>query len=222
VYLKALQTDLVYDLFVRTADENYITARWCGVNGLNTDFFWLAVHALEKYLKAVLLLNGRPSKGYGHNIVKLYSEVKTIAGQLLPNRLQQPQALDIDHWYEQSAEDFVAHLYGQGNPDNRYLIYGYLMRPQDLHMFDQMVFAVRRLVCPLDDRVFASRASDGPTLTHRELLSNRTEYYGRLFMPLDELIQAKENSPARIAALNLNAAFAPLDFQHTPIYSGNA
>jgi hypothetical protein len=65
---RALQTDVVHDLFVRTADENYITARSCAVNRLYTDFFWLAVHALEKYLKAVLLLNGSSSKGCVHNM----------------------------------------------------------------------------------------------------------------------------------------------------------
>jgi len=88
--LRVAQTSLVHDLFVRTADENYITARWCAVNNLNTDFFWLAVHSLEKYFKAVILLNGGSSKKFRHDIVKLYAAVKTIAEQLLPKRLQQP------------------------------------------------------------------------------------------------------------------------------------
>jgi len=43
------KNDLVLELFVRTADENYITARWCAFNQLNIDFLWLSVHALEKY-----------------------------------------------------------------------------------------------------------------------------------------------------------------------------
>ena len=46
--LTASKNSLIGELFVRTADENYITARWCGTNRLNTDFLWLAVHALEK------------------------------------------------------------------------------------------------------------------------------------------------------------------------------
>lgn len=222
MYLRALQTDLVHDLFVRTADENYITARWCAVNRLNTDFFWLAVHALEKYLKAVLLLNGRSSKDYGHDIVTLYRDVTAIAGELLPKRLQQPQKLQMDHWFERSAEDFVAHLLRQGNADNRYLIYGYVIRTQDLHMLDQMVFAVRRLICSLDEQVFPNQSFGAPTFTHRELLNRQPEYFSRLFMPLDELIDAKESSPARTAALNLNTVFAPPDFPHTPLWSGTS
>ena len=85
--LSASKHSLVTDLFVRTADENYITARWCAINRLNTDFLWLAVHALEKYLKALLLLNGKSSKGFSHDIVTLYAAAKAIAGPLLPQRL---------------------------------------------------------------------------------------------------------------------------------------
>jgi len=50
--------------FVDTADDNYIASRWCFVEGLKIDYFWLAVHALEKYMKAVLLLNGKSGKIY--------------------------------------------------------------------------------------------------------------------------------------------------------------
>ena len=53
---------VVRTLFVDAADENYITACWCFVEGLNVDYFWLSVHALEKYMKADLLLNGHSSK----------------------------------------------------------------------------------------------------------------------------------------------------------------
>lgn len=52
---------IINELFIATADDNYVLARW---QHLNVDFFWLAVHALEKYLKAVLLLNGKSAKPY--------------------------------------------------------------------------------------------------------------------------------------------------------------
>ena len=44
---------IVQKLFVATADQYYITARWAYQNELNIDFFWLATHAMETYLKAV-------------------------------------------------------------------------------------------------------------------------------------------------------------------------
>jgi hypothetical protein len=220
--LRTSQTSLVHDLFVRTADENYITARWCAVNRLNIDFFWLAVQTLEKYMKAVLLLNGKTSKQFGHEIVKLYAQIRDIAGPLLPNVLVKPQNLEIEDWHECSSESFVEHLQRQGNADNRYLIYGYHTRSQDLYKLDQMVFAVRRLICPLADRAFPSWDPGAPILTHRERLIRDPEDYGRLFMPLDDLICAKENSPTREAALNLNLWFAPRDFTHTPEREGSA
>lgn len=221
--VSASRNNLVHELFVRTADENYIAARWCAINQLNTDFLWLAVHALEKYLKAVLLVNGGSSKGYSHNIVRLYADVKTIAGPLLPDRLQRPADLDIHHWFERLAEDFIAHLLRNGNADNRYLIYGYTTRSEDLHMLDAMVFAIRRLICPLDDRMFPRHDPSAPSVTHRDILTKQSEYYGRIMaMPLDELVRAREESDRRHAALNFNMAFAPEDYPHEPMRSGSS
>jgi len=186
--LSASKHSLVTDLFVRTADENYTTARWCAINSLHTDFLWLAVHALEKYMKALLLLNGKSAKGYSHNIVRLYAAAQAIAGSLLPARLVQPADLDIYHWIERTPQAFLEHLLNNGNADNRYLIYGYATRSQDLHMLDQMVFAIRRLIRPLDERMFPSRRSGAPTFTNREFLARNPNYYGTMFMPLDELV----------------------------------
>ena len=49
----AAKHSIIKELFIATADDNYINARWCFHENLNVDFFWLAVHCLEKYLKAV-------------------------------------------------------------------------------------------------------------------------------------------------------------------------
>jgi hypothetical protein len=207
---------------VRTADDNYVTARWCAINRLNTDFLWLALHALEKYLKAVLLLNGRSSTGYRHDIVRLYTKVKAIAGPLLPDLLTKPADLHIYSWFGRTPEQFVEHLLRNGNADNRYLFYGYTTRSQDLHMLDQMVFSIRRLICQLDERIFPGSDPNLPTITNREVLTRQPHYYGQMFMPLDDLIGAKGESARREAALNLNLPFAPEDYQHSPISAGES
>jgi len=224
VSVSASKHNLIHELYVRTADENYITARWCAINRLNTDFLWLAVHALEKYL-----MNGQSSrrsgpgeKPYSHDIVRLYADVKALAGPLLPDNLIQPADLDTRHWLDRTPEQFMEHLLRNGNADNRYLIYGYVTRSEDVHMLDAMIFAVRRLICPLDERVFRRRDPDAPTFTHRALLTRQPEYYGRMFMPLDEAIGARDDSPARAAALNLNLAFAPDNYPHEPVASGSS
>ncbi len=220
--VRASKNNLIRELFVRTADENYIAARWCAAQRLNADFLWLAVHALEKYLKAVLLANNRSSKGYGHAIDRLYDEVKGFAGDLLPNRLSRPPDLDIYHWQERSADEFVRHLLDNGNADNRYAIYGYATSSQDLHMLDQMVFAVRRLVCELDERMFPGTDPKLPTVTYREILTRQPRWFSSVGLPLDKVINAREDSPKRRAALNLNLEFAPPDYAHEPMPSGSS
>ena len=37
--IHAEQGRIVREIFVDTADDNYITARWCFVEGLNVDYF---------------------------------------------------------------------------------------------------------------------------------------------------------------------------------------
>lgn len=210
-FVKSYQMDVVHQLFVATADENYITSRWCFFSGFYTDFFWLGVHALEKYLKAVLLLNGSTSRKYQHNIVELYSKVKPIDGGLLPSILKAPEGLETGR--DISPEGFLAYLYARGNAHNRYSLYGYSAHEQDIFMLDKMVFAVRRLTVPLDGRAFPKHVKSA--MTYRERLTDEPNYYPDLVLRLDSLIKNTENSPARVAALNLNlTAFTPDDFIH--------
>jgi HEPN domain-containing protein len=219
------QANIIDELFVRTADENYIAARWCAINRLNTDFAWLAVHALEKYLKAVLLYNGKPAKMQGHKIVELYEEVKLLAAPLLPTNLTKPPSLVIGHWFERTPEHFLEHLYTNGNADNRYLIFGHDTRTEDLHMLDFMVFAIRRLICTLEDPIrlhMGGMPSKSAVPTNYEVLLQQPEYRPSHFMPLDDLIRVSGDNASRFAALNLNFAFAPPDFPHTAMKGGDS
>ncbi len=218
---KAAQYSIVEDMFVRTADENYIMARWAAAQRLHIDFLWNSVHALEKYMKAVLLLNGLHGKG-GHKIDVLFERVKQIAGPLLPTMLTKPADLNIHHWQAMTPEAFIERLYQGGNADNRYLLYGFVTRSQDLHMLDAMVFAIRRLICRLDDRYIQSKHPNAPTFTNRQQLLKAPTSYRPLGLPLDQQVNAKEASELRHAALNLNLAFAPDDYPHTSMRGGTA
>ncbi|MFZ6762171.1 HEPN domain-containing protein [Pseudoroseomonas sp. WGS1072] len=221
--LRALKTAVVHEIFVHTADENYIAARWCCANALTTDFLWLALHATEKYLKAVLLMNGKSAKGFGHDIERLYAEVKKLAGSLLPERLPKPEKLAISTWFDRTTEEFIEHLVRYGNADNRYLIYGYNTFSQDLHMLDQLVWAVRRLVLPLSERIGPDWPEGERLPTFNEVLVAQPDFRFALYgLPLDILILAKDNTPLRLAALNLNLSFAPPDFRHMSMQGGSA
>lgn len=213
--LQASQMDVVHRLYVGTADQDYIAARWCFTNGFYTNFFWLGVHALEKYQKAVLLLNNFTSKKFSHDIVDLYKAIMPISGDLLPRILTAPEGLQTGR--DLIPEKFLDYLYARGNPHNRYLIYGYSAHEQDIFMLDQMVFAVRRLTIPLDGRAFLRHVKCA--MTYRERLTREPDYFPDLSMPLDLAIQGKENSPVpvRMAAFAINLTpFTPAGFDDVP------
>ncbi|AZS20715.1 hypothetical protein [Caulobacter sp. FWC26] len=206
--LNGARHSLVHELYLRTADETYIVARWCGNVGLGTDFLWNSAHALEKYLKAALLLNGRPIRDFNHDLVEMYDELTEIAGELLPTLLTRPPPLDIGSWHEEAPRGFLERLEQAGSPSNRYLLLGYDYRYDDLHKLDAMAYAIRRLVIGLDDLV------RGADVTFREVLRDSGYLDFTPDMPLSRLIRENGMSEVRRSTLNLNFAFAPRSFDH--------
>ena len=65
-------------LFRDLADEDYISARSNYQLRLREQFFWAGLQAVEKYLKAILLHNGRSTLKYGHDVSKLLKAVQQI------------------------------------------------------------------------------------------------------------------------------------------------
>jgi HEPN domain-containing protein len=216
--LHAEKCRIVHDLFIRTADDNYIAARWCFAEGLNVDFFWLAVHALEKYLKSILLLNNLSAKRYGHDIVRLFQTIHSLAPDLLPTKLHKPDLIKCYHWYDENIGDFVGRMYNNGNEHNRYLIFGFSQRGDDLFKLDQCVFACRRLCRPLD-AYWAGRLHErAPSLTNREYLARKPRCW-RVSdsLPLEKAYAEKRGTKVKDAFLRLNASFAPDRYEHEPM-----
>lgn len=213
---------IAQELFVRTADENYITARWCGFHWLSQDFLWLAVHALEKYMKASLLLNGRPAKNYGHDIGRLYEDLKEYAADLLPTTLEQPETLQIDYWFKEAPGDFCERLMEFGNADARYGIFGHQRRSEDLHKLDKMMFWCRRLCRPLEAYCAGRFGEDRPTMTNRELLTRQPRWWkvDPTLIPEQAAGEWKYQKEVRDALFRLNVEFAPEGYQHKPSGAG--
>lgn len=208
---------IINEMYLHTADENYITARWCHDQQLWTDFFWNSVHALEKYMKAVLLFNGISVKKEGHGLASLYEKVERLAGALLPTLLTQPPDLDIYHWVNRTPMEFMKTLDDNGNADNRYLTYGYSVHAWYIHMVDAMVWHIRRLALPLDTPLFSQTNATRPT--HRQILTNQPNWVDNQMLALERTIAA-DGTQAQRALLNNNCAFAPDTFQHEPQRQG--
>ena len=70
--------DIIFETFIYTADSDYINARFLALNFQFRPFFWPALHAIEKYLKANLLIYGASVKGqeFGHHINFMAGELK--------------------------------------------------------------------------------------------------------------------------------------------------
>jgi HEPN domain-containing protein len=151
--LSRYQSSIVESFFVTTADHNYLVARWAFQHELFRDFYWNAMHALEKYLKASLLLNGYSAKRYGHDITKLFEHVVEYAGDLIPSLLLRPNFLEENLWKTESTTEYLKRLFQNGDPNNRYAYFSYVQKPEDLFKLDAMVFILRRLTVSLEVRV---------------------------------------------------------------------
>lgn len=225
----AIKHDIVKELFLKTADQTYVVARWCFLNGLYLDFYWNALHALEKYLKAVLLMNGGSAKmaadgaAYSHDLVKLFEAVGSIASNLLPSTLARPADLQMPHWRDESVDDFLRRLNDLGRAENRYNVFGFSQQLGDLHKLDMVVFAVRQLCVPLD-APFWGRRQDAPNdKTFRQMLVEHPKaVLRRVGTKFYDLIGRKGTIAVRDAALTHNLPFAPADFDHGELRTGSS
>ena len=123
-----LIVEVIYESFVTSADEDYLTARSLAVNGLPRGFAWGAGQALEKYLKAFLLFRGERVKGkpFGrHAIRALYDAVvvldPTVADiDISPHPDVNGYLLLIKPETPLRLPDFIDTIERNGDPDNRY------------------------------------------------------------------------------------------------------
>lgn len=222
--LDADKNAFVHGTFIRTADHNYITARWCFAQKMNVDFFWLSVHALEKYMKAVLLLNGRSSMNYGHDLPKLYEAINEVVGENLPDTLECPD--ELKHvgeiaWIDETPAQFMERLYDNGNAHNRYLIYGLARQMTDVHKVDIMVFQIRRL-CRKMEGAWAIRPKSAKDQgqSNADILKSKPDYWEiSQRLPLERAFTGKDIYLKSIeeiqrVLLNVNFAFAPEGYEH--------
>lgn len=223
----AIKHDIAKELFLKTADQTYVVARWCFLNRLYLDFYWNALHALEKHLKAVLLVNGLSAKladdgsKYGHDIIKLFATVRSLAPDHFPQTLERPSDLQMERWRDESVEDFLGRLNGLGQAENRYNVFGFSQQPEDLHKLDVLVFAVRQLCVPLDAPFWGRRADAPNDKTFRQMLiAHPKSVLRRVGAKFYDLIGRKGTEAVREAALTHNLPFAPDDYDHGELRNG--
>lgn len=133
---------IIRSMFMWTADQNYITARFAFYCGNHLDFLWLSLHSIEKYLKAALLFNGVSVKDIGHDIEKLYKLFLQLDSRLKNVDFINPNDKNF-LWIDEDFDNFIKRLNIIGSANNRYLVNGYKMAPSDLLKVDQIIFYIR-------------------------------------------------------------------------------
>jgi hypothetical protein len=115
-------------MFRDVADKDYIAARLLFRHDLELQFLWSALQAVEKYLKAILLYNGRNARGLGHSLTRAFDRVCSID--------------DVPFQFPTELRAFLQHLENFGQ--NRYLVMPHYVRGDELLQLDRAVWHIRR------------------------------------------------------------------------------
>jgi hypothetical protein len=91
-------------------------------------FLWSSLHAIEKYLKAILLFNTVDTRKLSHDIVSALQRVKEIQ--------------EFEFIFTERAELFIRYLNGSGA--NRYFECSASMDESDLDNLDHTIWYIRR------------------------------------------------------------------------------
>jgi hypothetical protein len=114
--------------FRDVADRDYLAARILHRSGLDLPFLWSGLQALEKYLKAILLYNGRDTRRLSHHLVRALDAVLAID--------------DISFDFPDDLKPFLEFLEVYGA--DRYLQHPYHTHGEELFQLDRAVGHVRR------------------------------------------------------------------------------
>lgn len=218
-----LRNNLVTRLFVDIADQDYVLARFSFQKRFYHAFFWNAAQAVEKYLKACLLLNGGSARGYGHDLQRLYSAVEAIAGEFLPTVLEEPNLLIYETTPSYPPRRYLDKLEKFGGPDGRYNIFGYAAQTSDLVLLDRLVWSIRRIAFPLNAYPFLGPRKSGVPQTIEEMLRKHEDYCPRTIgSKLHKLMEDGSDETIRDAATTINFAFAPDDQDGRRYWQGSS
>lgn len=208
--IKPFTNDIARRMFFDTADLNYIGARAAYFEDRTWDFWWSTLHAAEKYLKCILLMNGRSAKSGGHDVVKLLAKVAEIDPGLVPPPFVKPKMAGVAHWSTVVSTGFVARLNDLGSASNRYGTYGYSIRLQDLLCADQLIFWARRHARPL-----IWTLPGGQDWHWIDALANHPDEWRQKTGPLEKVADLSPHDPRRWPLTRMNAAFFP-ELRHRP------
>lgn len=149
--------------FLSMGDQDYISARQAYWNKLSYPFVWLAGQAIEKHLKASLLVRREKIKK-NHDLVWHFNKLNSLQSfekkELLLPILDSEELFSegfilpsFDEWkYNSNTNDYINKLNIMYDPSIRYGTRSYEIETNDLFKLDQIIFHLRNDFISFSDR----------------------------------------------------------------------
>ncbi len=226
--LEARKILIINQLFIETADQEYVSARWAFNNGMFYPCYTLSAQAIEKYMKAVLLFNDCDTRTYGHDLIRLWQDIKQFdVENILPQKLSWPEVQNNNKlsFEGKSTDDFIKYLSVFGSPDNRYGSFGTNLDGSLIFAIDSICFSIRKLIrinnfCSED--IYEHNKNEH--FSSNEISETQSWMLSPNFLlerlASDTLIQVGEKRELRHIFKNMNFAFAPNYVDHSGSFGG--
>lgn len=196
---------VIYDSFVIPADEDYLMARLLAQKGLHRGFFWAASQAIEKYLKAFLMMHDQGVKhlSNGHPVEQLFSAASTFNVDIGDISLEFHPGMQIDaeiasHLSVFTPKTFLHELTVHGASANRYNASGVTFNTGHLFALDAFAYELRRKIGVLEIK-------DSFRLVNENL--RRTFYINNYYFPHTSVAHAGLPNPEFPIEHSLNATW---------------
>ena len=141
--------EIVIESFIFTGDRDYLTARFAFFQKQSHLFLWSTAQALEKYIKANILLLGSGAIKRTHAHTQLAERLR----ETHPERLEIDTAIPngwakqgVAHWPDLDVDGFLQRIETLGSPDVRYDQVQLEVHLQDLVLLDRLAFRLRHLL----------------------------------------------------------------------------
>ncbi len=188
-----LLDDFALRSFCDIADQDYIAARLAYRSHLTTQFLWLGLQAVEKYLKCILLLNRIKGTDIGHHLELAYDRINE----------REPFRISLS----KVSLKIMRHLDTYGK--NRYFEFPFYVEGLDLIRLDRLIWEIRRYCFLPAEKTATSGSSQRRTEgQQKEFEDRRREIKSK--QPVNGLlgeILANREHPARAALIWENACF---------------
>ena len=202
---------LIRTMFFDTADMNYVGARAAFFERRDHDFWWLTLHAVEKYFKTALLMNGETANQSNHDLTTLLKRLQALDRRLNPLPFVRPLLAGSERWFERANDNFIKSLNIYGSATNRYGAYSYVISNLDIFRADHLVYWARRHARP-----FQQTLPGGEKIDWVEELANNPRLWRHHSGPLELLADQPHFDQAKRSLVRGNVSFFA-ERRHRPL-----